>query len=139
MAYTLTGARWFLLPERQPGGALLAEGEFKRRSVRQPEHTGRILRASCILKPEHREHAGIPVQRAGSHSPKAFPYKSGQPHAPLAAPPSQTLYEKKYTFFTKHLAIPPFIRYNTNRCDMIAVKREVAARYGRFSVERMSS
>ncbi len=37
------------------------------------------------------------------------------------------LYLKKYKNFQKYLAIPHFIIYNPKCCDMIAVKREVAA------------
>ena len=39
----------------------------------------------------------------------------------------------------KLLAIPKKISYTNNCCDMIAMKREVAALISRFSVERMSS
>ena len=39
----------------------------------------------------------------------------------------------------KVLAFSQSRRYNIFCCDMIAMKREVAALYGRFSVERMSS
>ncbi len=39
----------------------------------------------------------------------------------------------------KVLAIPQNVRYTRFCCGMIAMKREVAARNCRFSVERMSS
>ena len=39
----------------------------------------------------------------------------------------------------KMLAFRKNVLYNQTCCDMIALKREVAAEYCRFSVERMSS
>ena len=42
-------------------------------------------------------------------------------------------------FFEKPLVYKWGFGYNNNRCDMIALKREVAAGICRFSVERMSS
>ncbi|ERI70930.1 hypothetical protein HMPREF1548_01776 [Clostridium sp. KLE 1755] len=47
--------------------------------------------------------------------------------------------EKNLIFLEKKLASLAEYQYNNKCCDMIAMKREVAAHCGRFSVERMSS
>ena len=52
------------------------------------------------------------------------------------------LYGKKYNILQKVLEIREKVMYISYCCDMIAMKREVAAygeTYGRFSAERMSS
>jgi hypothetical protein len=46
---------------------------------------------------------------------------------------------KKLKKIKKVLAMQGIIVYTNNCCDMIAMKREVAALNSRFSVERMSS
>ena len=46
---------------------------------------------------------------------------------------------KNLIFLEKKLASLAEYQYNNKCCDMIAMKREVAAHCGRFSVERMSS
>ena len=48
-------------------------------------------------------------------------------------------YAKKIKKLKKVLALFGIIVYTDNCCDMIAMKREVAALISRFSVERMSS
>ena len=50
-----------------------------------------------------------------------------------------TVYIKKYNIFAKPLEKPVVIMYTEKAVTLIAVKREVAARCGRFSAERMSS
>ena len=47
--------------------------------------------------------------------------------------------EKNTIKIQKMLAKAVLLRYTTNCCDMIAMKREVAAYESRFSAERMSS
>ena len=47
--------------------------------------------------------------------------------------------QKKIKKNKKVLALLEIIVYTDNCCDMIAMKREVAALISRFSVERMSS
>ncbi len=49
------------------------------------------------------------------------------------------LHEKNIKKIKKVLAMRGIIVYTNNCCDMIAMKREVAALNSRFSVERMSS
>lgn len=48
-------------------------------------------------------------------------------------------FKKKLKKIKKVLAMQGIIVYTNNCCDMIAMKREVAALNSRFSVERMSS
>ena len=54
--------------------------------------------------------------------------------------PNEVLYEKKYNILKKVLEMHEKVMYISYCCDMIAMKREVAAASTvGFSVERMSS
>ena len=50
-----------------------------------------------------------------------------------------SVFQKKSIKNKKTLAFPKIFLYTILCCDMIAMKREVAADDGRFSAERMSS